>query len=83
MHVYIYEMNILVDLMYWSMYEMIILSESIDSLNVVIDLLWHSLNTDVPSSAGLTCFADPQPYVGFQVAPWHVSPSRLNQKQDV
>ena len=55
MHAYIYEMNILMDLMYWSMYEMIILSESIDSLNIVIH--WHSLNTDVPSSADLTCFA--------------------------
>ena len=36
MHAYIYEMNILVDLMYWTMYEMIILSESIDSLNIIV-----------------------------------------------
>ena len=36
MHAYIYEMNILVDLMYWTMYEMIILSESKDSLNIIV-----------------------------------------------
>ena len=40
------------------MYEMIILSESIDSLNTVIH--WHLLNTDVPSSADITCFTGPR-----------------------
>ena len=43
MHVYIYEIDIIVDLMYWIMYDMILLSESIDSLNVVIH---HSIYCD-------------------------------------
>ena len=38
MHAYIYGMNILVDLSYWIMYEVIILSESMDLRKVLIHL---------------------------------------------
>ena len=87
MYAYIYEMNILVDLMCWSMYEMIILSESVDSLNVVIHLLWHLVEhrCSLAYRSNLFCWSlgPDQPFVVIQVAPVHLLPSPwLNQKQD-
>ena len=64
MHVYIYRTNFLVDLSCRVTYEVIILSEPFLTYLIFVypspHLLWqsrHSLNTDAPSSADLTCFA--------------------------
>ena len=47
MHAYIYEMNILVDLMYWIVHEVIIfLNEPIESLKVVIHPSIYCDNND-------------------------------------
>ena len=59
MHIYKYGMNILGDLMYWTMYEVIIFLSEPKKTHLTLSFIppQHSLDTDGPSSAGLSCFA--------------------------
>ena len=59
MHIYKYGMNILGDLMYWAMYEVIIFLCQPKKTHLTLSFIppQHSLDTDGPSSAGLSCFA--------------------------
>ena len=59
MYIYKYGMNILGDLMYWAMYEVIIFLSEPKKTHLTLSFIppQHSLDTDGPSSAGLSCFA--------------------------
>ena len=59
MYIYKYGMNILGDLMYWAMYEVIIFLSEPKKTHLTLSFIppQHSLDTDGPSWAGLSCFA--------------------------
>ena len=59
MHIYKYGMNIHGDLMYWAMYEVIIFLCQPKKTHLTLSFIppQHSLDTDGPSSAGLSWFA--------------------------